>query len=143
MVFVRDEGSVYDAPLGMVWEFLGAGQEHSDAHHHREVHRERLSGNAGRYSWVQDFRGEAAGFTMRWTSYAPLGLAYEVLEGPFAGSKFFLYYIPQGQRTGVAIVGEFMSPTIPRVHVTRAVDEFFSTEFEQDSAAIRRRPQRK
>jgi ligand-binding SRPBCC domain-containing protein len=51
MVFVRDEGSVYDAPLEVVWDFFGSGQEHSDAHRHREVQRERLSAESGRYSW--------------------------------------------------------------------------------------------
>lgn len=139
MVFVRDEGSVYDAPLDVVWEFFGSGQPHSDAHRHRSVRREKISASSGSYSWEQDFRGESAHFTMRWTSFAPVGLGYEVLEGPFAGSKFFLFYTPQGARTGLTVVGEFTSPTIPAARVAEAVDEFFSTEFEQDRAAIRER----
>lgn len=142
MVFVRDEGSVYDAPLDEVWRFFSSGQEHSDAHRHREVARKTLSEHSGRYSWVQDFRGKPERFTMQWTAFVPLGLGYEVTEGPFAGSRFFLYYTPLGTRTAVAIVGEFTSPTIPPDQVGPAVQEFFSKEFEQDSAAIRRRAKR-
>jgi hypothetical protein len=80
---------------------------------------------------------------MRWTSFAPLGLAYDVLEGPFAGSKFFLYYTPRGERTEVAIVGEFTSPTIPASEVVKALGQFFATEFAQDSEAIRQRMERR
>ncbi len=143
MVFLRDDSSAYDAPLRVVWDFFGSGMEHSDAHGHRDTRREKLADNVGIYSWTQDFRGKPERFTMRWTSYAPLGLGYEVLEGPFAGSKFFLYYTPQGERTGVAVVGEFTSPTIPSEEIAESVDRFFSREFEQDSAAIRARTRRR
>ncbi len=136
MVFVRDEGSVFDAPLAVVWDFFGSGKEHSDAHRHRDVERQRLAENSGRYAWTQDFRGGTARFVMRWTSFAPVGLGYEVLEGPFAGSRFFLYYTPLGERTGVTVVGEFTSPTLPASEVANAVGAFFATEFEQDRAAL-------
>lgn len=142
LVFLRDEGSVFDAPLDVVWDFVGSRDEHSQAHRHRDVRRERLSENSGRYSWIQDFLGRPEPFTMRWTSFAPVGLAYDVLEGPFAGSRFFLYYTPQGGRTAVTIVGEFTSPTIPAPDLAAAVDRFFSLEFEQDHAAIRERMRR-
>ena len=34
MVFVRDEGSVFEAPIDVVWEFVGSGDAHSIAHRH-------------------------------------------------------------------------------------------------------------
>lgn len=142
MVFVRDEGSVYDAPLAVIWDYFGSGKEHSDAHRHRDVQRERLAENSGRYAWTQDFLGKPARFVMRWTSFAPVGLAYEVLDGPFAGSRFFLCYEPLGEKTGVAVVGEFTSPTILEGHIAAAVNTFFSIEFEQDRDAIRGRMRR-
>ncbi len=143
MVFVRDEGSVFDAPLEVVWDFFGSGPEHSRAHRHRNVARERLSERSGSYTWEQDFRGAPTCFDMRWTSFPPVGLGYDVVGGPFVGSTFFLYYTPQGDRTGVAVVGEFVSPTLPASEVAAAVDEFFSLEFAQDSAAIRERMRRR
>ncbi len=139
MVFVRDEGSVFDAPLSVVWDYFGSGQEHSDAHRHRSVERQRVSENTGRYAWTQDFLGHPSRFVMQWTSFAPLGLGYEVLEGPFAGSRFFLVYEPMGAKTRVDVVGEFISTTIPEDQLGAAVDFFFSTEFEQDGAAIEKR----
>jgi hypothetical protein len=136
MVFVRDEGSVYNAPLEDVWRFLSMGRAHSEAHHHRDVERKSLPGNSGEYTWEQEFEGKPERFTMRWTSYPLFGIAYEVLQGPFVGSKFFVYYRPRGNNTRVTMVGDFVSPTIPAARLETAVLGFFALEFEQDSAAI-------
>lgn len=138
MVHFRDEGSVFLAPLELVWQFVGSGDRHSEAHGHSNTRRKLLSGNSGEYSWEQPFFGIARRFTMRWNSFYPIGLAYEVLEGPFAGSTFFLFYTPQEGRTGVTVVGEFVSPTLPTAEIPAAVDRFFATEFAQDHAAIQR-----
>ncbi len=136
MVFLCDTASAFDAPLEIVWEFVGSRERHSTAHGHRHVSRERLPGNAGEYSWEQEFMGSPTRFTMRWTSFHPLGLAYEVLEGPFAGSKFFLIYEPDGPRTRVSIFGEFVSPALRPSDVKSAVERFFAREYEEDRAAI-------
>jgi hypothetical protein len=139
MVFVRDDGSEFDAPLDEVWEFVGSGDEHSHAHHHQDWRRERGEGNSGTYSWEQEFAGRPMRFTMHWVSYHPLGVAYDVPEGPFAGSRFFLYYVPRGPRTGVSVVGEFLSSTIPADRLEAEVLRFFAVEFDQDQAALRGR----
>ena len=73
---------------------------------------------------------------MRWTAFPLFGIAYEVLDGPFSGSKFFVYYRPRGTKTRVTIVGDFVSPTIPANRLESSVLAFFAREFEQDSAAI-------
>jgi hypothetical protein len=139
MVFVRDEGSVFEVPLDDVWKFVSSGDRHSEAHVHRDVAREVLGERSGKYSWEQTFDGAPTRFSMVWTSFHPLGVAYEVVEGPFEGSRFFLYYLPMGPRTGVGVVGEFVSPTLPESEIPAAVDRFFSKEFDQDHAALRRR----
>jgi hypothetical protein len=138
MVFVLDSDGVFDVPIDEVWAFVGSGDHHSHAHRHAHFTRERLGERSGRYSWEQPFDGAPTRFTMRWTSFHPVGVAYDVLEGPLAGSKFFLYYVPLGDRTGVTVVGEFVSPTLPAGAIAAAVDRFFATEFEQDHAAMRR-----
>ena len=137
MVFVRDEGSVFEAPIDVVWEFVGSGDAHSIAHRHSAWRREVGPENSGTYSWEQAFDGQPTRFTMHWVSFHPVGVAYEVREGPFAGSRFFLYYIPRGNRTEVGVVGEFVSPTLPEAEIEAAVRRFFDFEFEQDHAAIR------
>ena len=137
MVFLRDEGSVFDAPLDTVWRFVSSRDLHAAAHRHRRVRRRRLSGNSGRYSWLQPFDGRSVRFTMRWTAFPPVGIAYDVLEGPFTGSRFFLFYRPKGNRTAVSVAGEFVSPSLPAEKVPAAVGRFFAKEFEQDQAGIR------
>lgn len=138
MVFVRDEGDEFDVPLDAVWAFVSSGDHHSAAHHHRANSRERLSDRSGEYRWEQEFDGRPTRFAMRWVSYHPVGIAYDVTEGPFAGSRFFLHYTPRGARTAVGILGEFVSPTIPKDEIAAAVDRFFAREFEQDREAMRR-----
>lgn len=153
MVFVVDEGGVFEAPLDRVWAFLSSGAAHSAAHGHTEVARRRLDRRSGRYSWVQPFDGRPTRFVMHWTAFPPLGIAYRVLDGPLAGSLFFLYYRDLGGRTAVSIVGEFRSPEVSESALPALVERFFEREFEQDAEAIarlgprpgpaRRRPRRR
>ncbi|MCI4336135.1 MAG: hypothetical protein L3K17_02930 [Thermoplasmata archaeon] len=139
MVFIQDEGGVFDAPLKVVWEFLNSADAHTAAHRHREVRRDRASEDSGTYSWDQDFLGSPTRFTMRWyTPLAPFGISYDVLEGPLRGSKFFVYYTPLGDRTAVGIVGEFVSPTLRDDQIAPAVERFFALEFQQDGDAVRK-----
>ena len=138
MVFLLDDGGVFDAPLEVVWRFVGSGSHHGEAHQHRRMRRRRLPGNAGRYSWEQEFEGRTERFGMRWQSYYPVGIAYDVVEGPFEGSRFFLYYRPRGRRTAVTVAGEFVSPTLRGRSLRSAVAKFFAVEFAQDRAAIAR-----
>ena len=142
MVFWRDEGSVFEAPLDQVWEFLDDPEGHTRAHEHTEVSRERTGPETGTYSWRQPFEGVPTRFTMRWRSFHPLGIAYDVVEGPFDGSRFFLYYLPLGSRTGIAIVGEFRSPTLGAAELPAALDRFFAKEFDQDRQRIESRTRR-
>jgi hypothetical protein len=137
VIVIRDDGSLFDGTVDEVWAFVGSGDHHSEAHRHRDPHRERVHDRLGTYSWEQDFEGGPARFSMRWTSFHPLGVAYEVLEGPFRGSKFFLYYTPRGPRTEVGLVGTFVSPTIPEDRLEASVRRFFDLEFEQDQAGLR------
>jgi hypothetical protein len=136
VVFVRDTGSVYNAPLEEVWRFLSDGPTHSAAHQHRNVERKSISETSGISSWEQDFEGKPERFSMRWTSFPLFGIAYEVLEGPLVGSKFFVYYRPRREQTRVTVVGDFVSPSIPEPLIEPAVLRFFALEYEQDNAAI-------
>ncbi len=139
MVYVRDTDGIFEAPLEDVWSFVGSGDSHSSSHDHHAVRRERHSENSGTYSWDQSFDGANVRFSMRWTSHWPLGIAYDVLEGPFLGSKFFLIYEPRGRTTAVHVFGEFVSPTLAPSEIEAAVHRFFEKEFQQDREALRRR----
>ena len=136
-MLVRDEGSRFSVPLALVWRYLDLPQEHSRAHGHTSVHRERTGAYSGRYSWRQPWGRSPVRFTMEWTSFPPLGVAYDVTEGRFKGSTFFLYYVPRGRRTEVSVVGDFVSPSLPTRVLRRKVLSFFAWEFRQDDRAMR------
>lgn len=137
MVFILDREDSFDVPLADVWKYYGSGDLHSRSHGHRKVQRRRFTECSGRYSWEQDFQGKPERFAMKWTVHHPVGIAYEVVGGPFAGSRFFLYYEPRGRRTGVTIAGEFVSPTISPNRLGRSVRQFFAKEFDQDREGLR------
>jgi hypothetical protein len=67
-------------------------------------------------SWeqVDDANGQNIKMKIRGTMYYPLGIAFEILEGPFVDSKYFVCYIPiDNNKTGVTVVGDFKSNLIP------------------------------
>ncbi|HYK94199.1 MAG TPA: SRPBCC family protein [Thermoplasmata archaeon] len=137
MVFVRDEGSLFDAPLEEVWAYLGSGEPHSAAHHHANVDRIREGPGAVSYGWEMPFEGRHSRFRMRSYAFVPLGVVFDVVEGPFEGSRFLLLYSPRGTRTRVSIVGEFRSPVLAESEIAPAVNRFFEREFAEDSAGLR------
>ncbi|MFI5417967.1 MAG: hypothetical protein ACHQ2Y_03600 [Candidatus Lutacidiplasmatales archaeon] len=136
-MFLIDDSGEFEAPLEAVWQYFESTADHRAAHHHRNNRLELLPGDSFLASWEQDFEGRSVAFTMRGTTVHPLGLAYEVLEGPFAGSRFLNYYTPKGGRTGVTLVGEFTSRTLPRDELEGKVLTFFGDEFAQDVTGLR------
>ncbi|MFZ1023632.1 MAG: hypothetical protein WAN87_05815 [Thermoplasmata archaeon] len=138
MVFIFDDSGVFEAPIGTVWTYFNSGLAHRSAHHHRKSKLEELSEASFVACWEQDYEGGPVVFRVHGTEYPPLGLAYEILEGPFVGSKFFIYYTPLGDRTRVSLVGEFASDSIPTAELESKVTDFFATEFEQDRMGLHR-----
>lgn len=136
MVFYHDDAGEFEAPLDLVWAYFRSPGDHRTAHGHRHSRLESLTETCFLATWEQEFAGRSVEFQMRGTEFPPLGFAYEVLRGPFAGSKFFNYYRPRGPRTGVTLVGEFRSLTLPDGELEAAVRAFFDTEFEQDRAGL-------
>jgi hypothetical protein len=84
-MLLREEGDSFAAPLEVVWAFVSSRDRHAAAHVHEEVHRELENERSGTYAWTQRLLRRRERFVMRWRSYHPLGLAYEVLAGPFEG----------------------------------------------------------
>jgi len=73
----------------------------------------------------------------RLTILPPLGIAFEALEGPFAGSKFVYIYTPLGAKTGIAVYGEYASSQIPAGQLESAVRTSLEEGFNEDAPAIR------
>jgi hypothetical protein len=102
MVFILDEGSVFELPFDKLWEYLPS-EKHS--HPVSKLISRELSGNVLTITAEREINGKTVRTKLRMTVYPPLGVVQEYLEGPAAGSKAFLYYYPVGNKTGITVVG--------------------------------------
>lgn len=76
--------------------------------------------------------------------YYPLGIAFEILEGLFTDSKYFVYYIPiDNNKTGVTVVGDFRSNMVPEDEIKPIVLDFSERVFNEDVAYLKTMIQKK
>ena len=137
MVFVEDSGSVFDTQLDMVWKLGEAHIKEGNRIHPntRNNKSEILNETTFINSWeqVDDANGQNIRMKIRGTMYYPLGIAFEILEGPFVDSKYFVYYIPiDNNKTGVTVVGDFKSNMIPEDKIKPIVLGFSERVFNED-----------
>jgi len=135
MVYLIDEGSVFDAPIEKIWQYL-----RSEDHKHpsfRNVGRD-VSGNVVTITSERTFMGKSVKVKIRNTLYPPFGYVSEHLEGPTAGSRSFLYYTPKGDKTGVTVVGDFMVSGLDDKATRDAVMAQMQVTFDEDNANLKR-----
>jgi hypothetical protein len=136
MVFISDEGSVFDAPVDKVWKYLS-----SDQHKHggmKMISRE-VNGNAITLTSERIFMGRNVQTKVRNTLYPPIGFVQEVLEGPLEGSRAFILYLPKGDKTGISVVGDYKLRGVEGEQATReAVLASSLVSFDEDNANIKK-----
>ena len=144
MVFIEDTGGIYDAPLDLVWKLGEAhAKEGNKVHPNTRNNRtEMLNENTFLSSWEEEDRnGQVIKIKVKGTIYYPVGIASEILDGTFSGSKFFSYYMPKdnNNRTAVTVVGDFKSPTISDdEQLKSAVLSFLDKGFDEDVAYLKK-----
>jgi hypothetical protein len=140
MVYLRDEGSLFDAPLEVVWEYIFGGEGHDASHKTTRGGKMKALAKAPfvllyaaerRYGtrWVPE--------QMRITFFPPLATVQEFLSGPLAGSKWTYVYSPKGRRTRVDVFGDFRSKTLPDSRVRALAAKFLANEFREDAGPVR------
>jgi hypothetical protein len=138
MVHIEDLGSHFDAPIETVWKFILSPEDHGRSHQgRRNVHGEPDGENGMRVSWEQNVQGHWVKVVNRVTMFAPVAQLVHSIEGPLAGSKFLMYYAPDGHRTAVNVVGDFHSPVIPPEQLETMVLASLEEAFVDDTAGIR------
>ena len=140
MVFIVDEGSEFDAPLEKVWKLSEAHAKDAAKIHPgaKNCKTENVSENTIIQSWESNMRCQTVKTKIKVSIFYPLGVAIELLEGAMSGSKFFNYYIPNGNKTGVTVVGDFKSPMIyDENQLKQAVMSFLEQAFNEDSAYLK------
>jgi hypothetical protein len=138
MVYLKDEGSTFDAPIDFVWKYIFGGGDHDSAHKTtRNPKFEKVSDITIIYGSERFLRGKWAPDRMRISMFPPVSVVTEWLEGVLAGSKLVYVYSPQGDKTRIDVYGEFTSKTLPPEQVEAAAREFLQTEYDADAPAIR------
>jgi hypothetical protein len=115
MVFIEDREGVFDASIDKVWKLVQAHLKEASKIHPsaKNVVTEMLDDNTFVNSWYEEINGHSIPIKAKGTMFYPLAVAFEMMEGPFAGSTYIVYYIPRpDNKTGVALVGEFRSSSI-------------------------------
>jgi hypothetical protein len=87
MTFIQDSGSVFEAPLEMVWKLAEDHVEQGNKIHPntRNNKTEIIGETSFINSWEQDDENsQTIRMKVKGTTYYPLGIAFEILEGPFA-----------------------------------------------------------
>jgi hypothetical protein len=138
MVYLKDEGSVFEAPIDFVWEYIYGGQGHDS------VHKTTRNSKFGKVSDITILygserlpRGKWAPDQLRISMFPPISVVTEWLEGVLAGSKLVYLYSPQGDKTRIDVYGEFTSKSLPPEEVEAAAREFLESEFAADAPKIR------
>jgi hypothetical protein len=135
MVYILDEGSVFDAPIDRLWKYLP-----SDEHRHNSsklISREMVNSNTVVITSERNIMGKMVRTKVKNTLYSPFGFVQEHLEGPTAGSKAFVYYIPKGNKTGITVVGEFVLSGMDEKATKDALMAQFQVSFDEDNANLK------
>jgi hypothetical protein len=144
MVWVTDWGSTFDAPIDVVWAYLQAETDHGPSHKgRRNFERKPVNEKTTMLAWEQDIDGHWVRIASHITFHPPIGFFVDTLEGPMAGSKFFNYYVPQGNKTAVVVVGDWNSKMIPPAQLEVAVMGNLEKLFQEDTAGLKGFSQKK
>ena len=136
MVYILDEGSVFDVPLESLWEYLP-----SDAHKHPSMNliSREVQGNVVTVTSERNVDGKMVRSKLKITLYPPLGLVQEYIEGPGAGSRAFTHYAPKGGKTVITVVGDFKIAGMSDEEGTKkAVMQMLELSFNEDADTLKK-----
>jgi hypothetical protein len=134
MVFVLDEGGIFEAPLEKIWEL----NRSTIFHKHPSMKGMRAERTADPSTIFLTWESEAEGTTFKNKAklifLPPIGFTMDFVEGPLAGSRDFEYYTPMGGKTGITCVGDWKwAPGGLSDDQLRAlVIEFYDEAFRED-----------
>jgi hypothetical protein len=139
MVYIKDEGGTFDAPLDTVWKYIFGGGEHDKVHTTtRKGKFKSVSDCTFLYIAERNHKGKWIPEVMRISFFPPVAMVQEWVKGPYAGSKWVYLYSPQGKKTGIDVYGEFKSKTLSDAKLRTVVAKFLASEFKDDAPAVRK-----
>ncbi len=137
MVFVIDDGSEFNAPLDKVWALAKSEAYHQ--HSFQKNVKVTMEGQNPILSFETPTPdGRTVRQSIRITNHPPLGFNLEYLDGDFAGTKAMQYYTPKGNKTGVTVVGEWVSKTVQPDMLKSMVLKNLETAFNEDQENLKK-----
>ena len=132
MVFILDEGSEFDAPISKVWALAqteGVHKHPSQIDSKMSMEGENVILSFG--SKMPD--GTVMNQKIKVTAIPPVGFLLETIGGPMTGTKLIQYYVPNGTKTGVRVVGSATSSNqMPDDMLRAAVLQGLAVAFAED-----------
>ncbi len=138
-VFFHDAGTVYDAPLDALWDFMKKDEEfHPRAHGKtlRNFQGKELSPNSFEATYEVLRGGKWRWARSRHSEYPPLCKIGEQLEGDYAGSVFVISYWPAGRRTRVDVRARLRSTVLTARELKAHWRESFANAYHEDIVAL-------
>jgi hypothetical protein len=138
LVYILDEGSVFDAPIDRIWTYVQSDTEH-DHKAIKPVSMEMQGDNVAMLTIdVTMSNMPTTRHKIKSTYYAPFGFVQEYIEGPMTGTKSFQYYIPKGNKTGVTVVGNFVVAGMDDDMTRRIATGFLELAFNEDNENLKK-----
>ncbi len=138
VVYLRDEGTLLDAPVDVVWGFLnwdGHGAAHANDLRNFRVLDE---GRDGTTVGCEVMRGGAwRPITVRVHELPPLARVIEEIAGPYAGSQMVLLYTPEGDRTRIDVYARAVSDAFGASELERHWQEALDKAHADDLPLLR------
>jgi hypothetical protein len=133
----RDGIATFDATTDTVFRYMSAG-----GHEHSAFRSQRLVGISQGLVTVsaEVFNPDGSTFetTIEHRLFPPHGIETTMRGGPFDGARLVHSYTPLGDRTRVDLEGDFpLLPGMPAAEELALIDGFFTTVFDEDTAALR------
>lgn len=142
MTYFEDRGSVYDAPIEVLWDFMEKDEEfHPKAHSTglRNFEAKEISEVTSVVRCeVRNGEGQWRRMVARITSIRPAVRIQEELEGPYAGSKTVYLYSPRGRKTAVDILFYMKSSELTPEEIRRDRLRTHARSFAEDVPYLRR-----
>lgn len=137
LVFITDEGSEFKGPIDKVWALANSEANHK--HSFQKNVQVKMEGQNPILSYdAQTPSGGWVRQSIKITYLPPLGYTLEYLDGDMAGSKAMSYYVPKGSKTGINVIGEWTSKSVPPDQLKKMVLKNLETAFNEDQENLKK-----
>lgn len=135
MVYFEDRGTVYDAPLDVVWDFVLKDETYHPKAHTSDVQNFRAKELSEvttllRYEALE--AGQWRERACRMTVVPPAVRVQEDLKGPYSGSIKVFVYTPRGSRTAVDVLCWMRSTELSPKQIEAETLRVFAKAFRED-----------